>query len=91
MGSYFTAALARAALRVAPWSRPATESEPSTIPDSTLEALRREPGPADTTSWQSVEHTDARWLWAASLLLLVVEAWLRSRSAEIKEVHRAAA
>ncbi len=89
--SYFTAAVARAALRVAPWSRPVTESDPSTIPDSTLDTLRREPGPADTTSWQTVEHSDGRWFWAALLLLLAVEAWLRNRTAEIKEVHRAAA
>jgi hypothetical protein len=91
LDSYFTAALGRAALRHAPWARPPFEAEPETIPDSTLAQLKRGPGPADTASWRSVEHSDARWLWAAALLLLIVETWLRNRAAVVKEVQRAAA
>ena len=91
LDSYFTAALARAALRHAPWARPPIETEPATLQDSTLTELRREPGPADIASWRSVEHSDARWFWAAALLLLVVETWLRHRTAVVREVQRAAA
>jgi hypothetical protein len=89
--SYFTAALTRAALRHAPWARPPVEVEPTTVPESALAELRREPGLADTASWRSVEHSDARWFWAVALLLLVVETWVRNRATVVKEVQRAAA
>ncbi len=91
LDSYFTAALGRAALRHAPWARPPTETEPETIQDATLTELSRQPGPADTASWRSVERSDARWFWAAALLLLVVETWLRNRTVVVREVQRAAA
>jgi hypothetical protein len=89
--SYFTAALGRAALRHAPWARAPIETEPETIQAATLTELGREPGPAETASWRSVEHSDARWFWAAALLLLVVETWLRNRTAVVQGVQRAAA
>ena len=54
-----------------------TEAEPQRLPDATLAAWSRAPGPADVSAWQQTDESDGRWLWALALVLLAVEAFVR--------------
>ena len=89
--SYFAAALARAALvsRYGPIERP--EQEVLTIPRERLASWSRQPGPVDAQAWRRSDRSDARWLWAAALALLVAEAWLRAPARTRTEESHAAA
>jgi len=56
------------------------ELETATLADTTLAAWRREPAPvAVTPGGIASDGTEARCLWALSLVLLGVETWLRQR------------
>jgi hypothetical protein len=54
----------------------ATELEPVTIAREELESWSRPPGPPSATAVPADEG-DRRWLWAAALVLLAAEQWLR--------------
>jgi hypothetical protein len=56
-------------------------------------ALARTPGPVGRDAWRTADSSDARWVWLAALILLGVEQWLRSRTANhrVEEAARAAA
>jgi hypothetical protein len=51
------------------------------IRDSQLRAWTRAPGAAPPPRPENVEPDDRRWLWAAVLLLLAIETWMRRQSA----------
>jgi hypothetical protein len=51
------------------------------IPDSQLRAWTRAPGPPPPPRPENVERDDRRWLWAAVLVLLAIETWMRRQSA----------
>ena len=55
---------------------PAPEVEPVTIAHDQLESWSRPPGPPSATAVPADEG-DRRWLWAAALVLLAAEQWLR--------------
>jgi len=61
-----------AALPVGQW-------EPEPTPDTQLRALEREPRPDGEPDMSGL--SDRRWFWAAVLLLMAVETWLRGRPA----------
>ena len=83
VSSFFAAAVVRATLvaRQGPVSSP--EADVLRIPQTTLTAWSRPPGPVDRDAWRRAERSDARWLWLVVLALLIVEQWLRSRPAAI--------
>ena len=68
-------------LAVRPASIADREMEVATIPDAELARWRRNPGPVEPgAAVPPGGTTDARWLWAAALLLLGTETWLRRAS-----------
>jgi len=54
------------------------------IPDSQLRAWTRAPGPPPPPRPENVERDDRRWLWAAVLVLLAIETWMRRQSAGVQ-------
>ena len=62
------------------------------IPDAQLAAWTREAGPASVPTREMIDRDDRRWLWAAVLLLMALESWLRRsrKTAAAKESARAA-
>lgn len=76
-GSFEAAALIHAALvaRHGTVARPELEIE--RIPDATLAGWSRPPGPVPESAWRLAGRSDARWFWAAALVLLTIEAVLR--------------
>ena len=68
------------------------ELETATIADADLAAWQREPGPAEHGGAVVSDGVEMRWLWAAALVLLAVEAWVRRRGPSAQqEVHADAA
>jgi hypothetical protein len=51
------------------------------IRDGQLRAWTRAPGPPPPPRPENVERDDRRWLWAAVVLLLAIETWMRRQSA----------
>ena len=89
--SYFSAALARTALSARRGTPGRPEEEVLRIPDSDLSSWARVPRPVGPSAWRQAERSDARWVWGAALVLLVVEQWLRSSSRSRKDEKRVAA
>jgi Aerotolerance regulator N-terminal len=69
------------------------EEEIARMSSAQLSAWNRQPGAVDAGIWRNATSNDARWFWAAVLVLLAVEQWVRSRSVSKadKELTRAAA
>jgi hypothetical protein len=68
------AAIVRAAiLAVRPAAIVDAGAEVATIPDADLARWRRDPAPVTTSAIPTAGDSDARWLWALALALLVVE------------------
>jgi len=89
----FTPVLVRAAVEaIAPASDwPRAEILP--IPDAQLRAWERTPAPIAAPRVDRIDRDDRRWLWAAVLVLLALEQYLRRsrvRDAEETEVARVA-
>ncbi|HET9264079.1 MAG TPA: BatA domain-containing protein [Vicinamibacterales bacterium] len=89
--SYFSAALARTALSARRGTPGRPEEEVLRISDSDLSSWARVPAPVGPSAWRQAERSDARWVWGAALVLLVVEQWLRSSSRSRKDEKRVAA
>jgi hypothetical protein len=69
-------------LAVRPASIASHDAEVLTLSDADLAAWRREPGPAEPPAPGALGPSDARWLWALSLLLLAIETWIRRTRVE---------
>jgi hypothetical protein len=89
--TYFAAAVTRAALVAAHGPAGYPEQDVLQIPTQTLSAWNRSPGPVGAEVWRHTESSDARWLWAAALVLMALEGWLRKRPRALQEDTRAAA
>jgi hypothetical protein len=61
------------------------DEEVRVIPDAELARWRREPGPVTREMWRRAEPSDARWFWAAALVLLAFESWLRRSDRQAAE------
>lgn len=80
-GSVQAAALMAAVLRAAgPAALTPAEREPDTLALGTLQAWQRPVSPASSAG-RSTDRFDGRWLWALTLALFGVEAWMRRRPA----------
>ena len=67
-------------LAIRPADRADTELETATLSDAQLAAWRRDPGRAAVRPGIPLGASgDGRWLWAAALLLMAAEAWVRRR------------
>jgi hypothetical protein len=97
--SLFAASTVRAALMARRAIDEHSEQEIARIVESTLAALGRPapsldslPSQATADFWRTADSTDGRGLWAAALVLLGVEQWLRARPRlrAKREVGRAA-
>ena len=91
------ARLLSAARRATSSAPPPAELELEAVSDSALRAMERAPAETSTSQHRPLDDSgpsDARWLWALVLALLIVEWWLRrSRpmaGAETREHARAA-
>jgi hypothetical protein len=85
-GSVATAALIASTRRALSLAAPLSELEPSTIADNVLASWQREPASTAATRLSSNSNqgeSDGRWLWAAVLVLLGVETWLRRARREV--------
>jgi hypothetical protein len=74
------ARLVSAARQITSTAPPAAEFEPKVLSDSTLGAMERAPGEASAGQHRPLDDSgpsDARWVWALVLVLLIVEWWLR--------------
>lgn len=80
-GTLAAAAALKAALDGRPDPRRLAEQEVARIPDETLRAWTRAPGAADTGAWRQSDESDGRWLWAAALVLLGLETFVRRSAA----------
>jgi hypothetical protein len=93
--SLLSAATVRAALEARAGNAAQPEQEPARIPAMDLGALMKaRPGaPVEQAAWRHAESTDGRWLWAAVLVLLGIEQWVRAKSTArvTEETRRAAA
>ncbi len=58
-----------------------TDREPARIPATVLASWTRQPGPPDAEAWRNSTESDGRWLWLAALILMTLEALLRSQRA----------
>jgi hypothetical protein len=87
--------VAAAALRAALVGRVAREAwaerEVQTIDRTRLGTWSRAPGPVPPDAWRQSAPGDARWVWAAVLLLLGVEVAIRRSRPAVREVHADAA
>jgi hypothetical protein len=63
---------------------PPSNVETIAIPDRELQAWTRAAGPAPPPTRETVRDDDRRWVWAAVLLLLGVEWWLRRSKVRLK-------
>jgi hypothetical protein len=75
--SLFAAALVRAALLTRGEPVRDDDREVLAIPDDRLDRWTRAPGAVTAQTFHRVNETDARWFWAAALILLLGEGWLR--------------
>jgi Aerotolerance regulator N-terminal len=93
--SLLSAAAVRAVLEARHGSAERPEEEPARIPSTELAAwMRARPGtPVGQDAWRNAASTDGRWFWAAVLLLLGIEQWVRGKSTAgiTREIKRAAA
>jgi hypothetical protein len=80
-GTLEAAALVAAVANAAIGAVPAAELEPRFIPDSTLARWERSASASLPARGAMDDSSDGRWLWAAALVLLALEAWLRRRPA----------
>lgn len=53
------------------------EAEVRTIPDRALAAWIRPAAEPSIDALRNVEDSDRRWFWAAALVVLLIETWLR--------------
>ncbi len=85
-------ALIRAALLARGEAGPPDE-EVLRISDDQLSRWGREPAPIGADGWQNVDGSDARWFWAAALVLVLIESLVRRRGnvARREEAHVEAA
>jgi hypothetical protein len=91
-GSLMAAAVVRGALVARAGTGAAPEQEVQVVPDAERSTWARAPSPITPEAWQQSDVSDARWLWAACLLLLGVEWRLRQeRGSSRQEVHADAA
>jgi hypothetical protein len=68
------------------------EAEPQRLPEATLTAWSRAPGPAAVSARRHTDESDGRWLWALVLVLLGVEAFVRRTTrpaVQVEESHAA--
>jgi hypothetical protein len=92
VSSLFAPALIRAALLAREDPAPNHEREVLTIADAQLARWQRAPGAVTSQSWSTIERSDARWFWLATLLLLGVETMMRrARAPRAEEPHVRAA
>jgi hypothetical protein len=89
--SFVAAAALRAALAGRATRDGWAEREVRTIPPARLAAWTRAPGPAAPDAWRQSAPGDARWLWAAVLAMLGIEAAIRRSRSAVREVHADAA
>jgi Aerotolerance regulator N-terminal len=96
--SFFAAFVVRSLLTARRAPADYDEHEIARLELAALSALSRQAAPFDLMAagpalWRQAKSTDGRWCWAAALLLLAIEQWVRSRAARIRgpEVSRAAA
>ena len=75
--SLAAAQVVKAALDARPDPRELTEHETGRLSDATLAGWSRPAGPPDPAAWRQSDDFDGRWLWAAALLLLGIEALVR--------------
>jgi hypothetical protein len=92
-GSLAAAGAVRAALLARLGGVEQPEEEIARMSSAQLSAWNRQPGAVDAAMWRNSTSNDARWFWAAVLVLLAVEQWVRSRSVSKaeKELTSAAA
>jgi hypothetical protein len=76
-----TPLLVRALLDAIAATSSAPRPETLAISDAKLREWAREAGTASAMDIRGVERDDRRWPWAAALLLLAAESWLRKSSA----------
>jgi hypothetical protein len=78
-GDYVAAAALRSALHARHGSIPVLFSDEEIVrmPASEIAALSRAPGRVGHDVAARLARSDARWLWLAALLLLMLEAWMR--------------
>jgi hypothetical protein len=86
VASPFSAALAATVLRLTARTTPAGESEPLAIDSVRLATWQRGPSGAGVASEPTAESSSGRWFWAAALLMLGVETWMRRRVPSAVEV-----
>lgn len=77
--TFTSAALVLALTRALSPMPPAAEMDPVVIADAELRGWERLPAPALASSADAIGASDARWLWAAVLVLLAIETWVRRR------------
>ena len=89
--SFDAAALVQAA--IGSWRDPDAhvDAEVQSLPEATLEAWSRPPGPADPSAWRHAERSDGRWFWLVSLICLAGEWWVRGRPTAVEARHVRAA
>ena len=69
-----------------------TELETATIPESDLAGWRRDAGAVERGGAVVSDGIESRWLWAAAVVLLAIETWVRRRQPSVqREVHADAA
>ena len=90
-GSLVGAQVLQAALDACVDSAAIAEQETERISDETLAGWSRVPATPGPAAWRRVEQTDGRWFWAAALVLLAVEGYVRrtTRKAPVAEAHAA--
>jgi|CXWL01.1.fsa_nt_gi hypothetical protein len=81
VASPFAAALAATVMRLTAQATPMDESEPVALTAAQLATWERAPAAGTTTEPAPAESATGRWLWAAALGMLLLEAWLRRRPA----------
>jgi hypothetical protein len=89
--SYLAAAVLRRTLIGRSRNTDRSELEVLTVPPAILADWARQPGPMTTDVWQYAESSDAPWSWAAVIVLLGAEQWLRQKRPRQSEARRAAA
>ena len=89
--SYLAAATVRAGLEAVRGPLSRRDQEIVRIPQDRLASWIRSPGAVEQSAWRQAAASDARWLWAAVLILMAIEQWMRRSAARGTEAHVAAA